>query len=172
MKTWFISDTHFGHANIIKLANRPFANVTEMDETIIARWNEVVSDGDIVYHLGDFSWGSHRPTLLRYFERLKGEKHLIRGNHDHSACASLPWASCRDMLGLTADNGFWILCHYPLREWPGFFRGAFHLYGHVHGTLLPYGRSLDMSVECHDYRPVALETLKERLKTIKPGHPA
>ena len=41
--TFFTSDTHFGHANIIRLCNRPFQNVEEMNEVLIENWNKVVS---------------------------------------------------------------------------------------------------------------------------------
>lgn len=36
-KLFFTADTHFNHANMLKFCNRPFADVEEMNETIIAR---------------------------------------------------------------------------------------------------------------------------------------
>jgi len=77
---WFTADTHFGHARVIELARRPFAGLSDMDEALIARWNERIAPGDLVYHLGDFAFADHN----RYLPRLAGEKRLIRGNHDHS----------------------------------------------------------------------------------------
>lgn len=80
-KIFYISDTHFGHAHIIRYDNRPFMNATEMEEAIIERWNEVVSDKDTVYILGDFSWYKEEQTL-GILNRLSGKKVLVKGNHD------------------------------------------------------------------------------------------
>jgi calcineurin-like phosphoesterase family protein len=41
-ETFFTGCTHFGHANIIKLCNRPFHDVEEMNERLITNWNHVV----------------------------------------------------------------------------------------------------------------------------------
>ena len=53
---FFTSDTHFGHANVIKFDNRPFANIEEHDEELVRRWNAVVKPGDVVCHLGHVGW--------------------------------------------------------------------------------------------------------------------
>lgn len=74
-KIFYISDTHFGHSGIIRYDNRPFMTVEEMDETIIQRWNDVVSDADMVYVLGDFSWYKEEETL-KILDRLSGHKVL------------------------------------------------------------------------------------------------
>ena len=48
---FFISDLHLGHANVLRYDNRPFANVDEMHNTLVERWNSVVGDDDVVYFL-------------------------------------------------------------------------------------------------------------------------
>ena len=53
---YYISDTHFGHANMITIDNRPFSNLKEMDDYIIKAWNSKVTNDDDVYFLGDFAY--------------------------------------------------------------------------------------------------------------------
>ena len=81
MNTFFTADTHFGHKNIIKYCNRPFASLDEMNETLIENWNKVVSLEDTVYILGDFAYCS-KTSVEDFLKRLNGEKHLISGNHE------------------------------------------------------------------------------------------
>lgn len=81
MTTFFTSDTHFGHARIIELCNRPWDTVEEMNEGIIERWNDTVSPTDIVYHLGDVALGKIADSLP-LVGRLNGLKILVVGNHD------------------------------------------------------------------------------------------
>ena len=56
-RVFFTSDTHFSHATIIKFCQRPFKDVSHMNDELVQRWNEVVGPDDIVFHLGDFAWG-------------------------------------------------------------------------------------------------------------------
>lgn len=80
---FFTSDTHFGHARIVELSNRPFTDVDEMDEALISRWNEVVSPEDTVYHLGDVALGKIADSLP-LVARLNGYKIMVTGNHDRT----------------------------------------------------------------------------------------
>ena len=89
MKTWFTSDTHFGHKNIVTyqpnraadFGMRNAHDVVEMSERIIVRWNEIVNPEDTVYIVGDFAMGIVSETI-EYARRLNGRKILIPGNHD------------------------------------------------------------------------------------------
>lgn len=81
MTVFFTSDTHFGHENIIRYCDRPFKDTDEMDEAIIARWNETVSPEDTVYHLGDIALGQIAKSLPKV-ARLNGYKIAVLGNHD------------------------------------------------------------------------------------------
>lgn len=73
MKIWFTSDTHFRSERTLQLSKRPFNSVEEMDQTMINNWNKVVSEHDIVFHLGDF--GNYEVS-----KRLNGNIILIFGN--------------------------------------------------------------------------------------------
>ena len=89
MKIFATSDQHFYHKNIIKYANRPFSvdddGIVDCAKTIIKKYNEVVSDGDIVLFLGDItaSLRGRDDHFKQLLSLLKGRKVLVRGNHDH-----------------------------------------------------------------------------------------
>ena len=80
---YFISDTHFGHKNVIRFCDRPFKTVTEMNNSMIEIWNSVVSDADTVFVLGDV-FLCPEEEAKEYIERLNGYKVLVKGNHDYS----------------------------------------------------------------------------------------
>ena len=84
---WVISDTHINHSNILNFIDknknyvRPFGSVKEMDERILDRWNEKVKPGDIVYHLGDVTFGP-KDYFKTFWPKFNGSKRLVVGNHD------------------------------------------------------------------------------------------
>jgi len=88
MNTWFTSDLHLGHDNIIKYCNRPFATGDEMNKKIIYNWNQRVKSDDVVYHLGDFCFRGGREggtNKAKYWEeKLNGKIIHISGNHDNN----------------------------------------------------------------------------------------
>lgn len=135
MANYYIADMHLGHANIIKHSRRPFANVDEMNKVLIDNWNHTVRDDDNVYILGDlfFSKGIDPLSALK---QLKGKKYLIKGNHDRELCNTYRnyFYGIYDILEVKDNGKKIILCHYPMTEWNGFFRGALHFYGHIHNN--------------------------------------
>lgn len=164
MNIHFAADTHFGHKNIIHHANRPFADVEEMDEGLISVWNAKVGPRDEVWFLGDFSF--HKaPQTETIFSRLNGTKHLVVGNHDGKATTSLPWSSQSQMKRLNVNGERFELCHFPLEVWDAAHHGAFHLHGHSHGTLqrvMP--RRMDVGVDLQpDCSPFSIDEILDRL---------
>ena len=53
---WFTSDTHFGHENMLRLADRPWSTVGQMNDAMVASINSKVAADDELYILGDFSF--------------------------------------------------------------------------------------------------------------------
>lgn len=169
-KTWFTSDTHFGHANIISHCARPFGSVGEMDAALIANWNAAVQPSDEVWHLGDFAFRSAKPAAW-YLSRLNGRKHLVHGNHDSAEARADPgWASSQAMAEIAVDGQRLVLLHYAMRVWPKAHHGALHLFGHSHGTLPGDSQSCDVGVDVPEwnYRPVSLAEIVEYLRTLQP----
>ena len=82
MVTWFTSDLHFFHRNILKYcaASRPFSDASAMNSAIVENWNSRINPTDEVWILGDVSFGELEPTVLT-LGQLKGGKRLIIGKH-------------------------------------------------------------------------------------------
>lgn len=172
MKTWFTSDHHFGHENVIRFCKRPFASAAEMDRALVENWNAVVAPGDVVYHLGDFAYRGDKRALRGLFDKLHGTKHLVVGNHDHGETKRLPWASIDNLMDVTVEGQKIVLCHYAMRSWKASHYGTIHLYGHSHGDLPGTHNSLDVGVDCWGYCPVDLPSIRARLaETPAPDAP-
>lgn len=135
-KRFYISDWHYGHANIIAFDNRPFRSVEEMNEALVSRWNRVVSPGDIVYVLGDMFWCNSKDAVP-VLKRLNGSKFLIRGNHDRCSDSVFQkqFAKVADYLEIEDAGRKVVLCHYPIPCFKNHFYGWYHLYGHVHASF-------------------------------------
>lgn len=137
---FYISDTHFGHENIVKYdsANgaRCFSSIQEHDELLIKNWNSVVTNQDEVYILGDFSWLYARETE-EIIKKLNGSKFLVKGNHDRfakdGACKKL-FQGIYDYKMIQDGDKNVVLSHYPIMFWNGQHRKSVHLFGHVHMT--------------------------------------
>jgi calcineurin-like phosphoesterase family protein len=170
-KIHFTSDTHFGHMFALTKRNRPFDSLEAMDAFLIARWNETVGPNDEVHHLGDFAHNDHA-DLAGVIDRLNGRVHLVLGNNDARSAAEATgrFASIADMREMRIGGQRVFLCHYPLREWPNAWRGAWHLYGHVHGKFdrEPLGLSLDVGVDSHAFAPITVDRVAELMRARAP----
>lgn len=166
---FFTSDSHFGHANVIKYCNRPFSDVDEMDEILIKNWNSVVGPQDTVYHLGDFCMGGRKPQ--EYLCQLNGKMFLIPGNHDkvtrfvgqytkHGEVNILP-----ELVRVSLNGQYMTLCHYAMRVWDKSHYGAWNLHGHSHGALSPQGMQHDVGVDVNNYAPISIELLQMIMST-------
>ena len=185
-RTFFTSDHHFGHRNIIKYSKRPFRGVREMTDVMVQRWNEVVGPNDLVYHLGDFTLdGAEFARAI--FLRLLGEIKVL-GNHWHHDYRWLPEGfGPTDMVSASGHaveivppmvvlnipeygDGRYpkglALCHYPLSSWDRRHHGAWHLHGHSHGAHTNGGLSFDVGVDCTDFRPLSLEEVAARMERL------
>ena len=163
---WFTADFHFGHQNIIRYCNRPFATISEMDGEILARLNDSVAEADTIYFLGDFCRGDGKAALA-YRRQIRCKNiFFVEGNHDAGAkkiCSEFGW--WKQIAEVKARDQLIVLCHYAMRVWHHSFRGSWHLYGHSHGRLAddPLALSMDVGVDTHDFRPWRFEEIKLRM---------
>lgn len=169
MTTFFASDAHFGHKNIITYCKRPWPTVEEMEAGLIARWNEKVTPKDEVYFLGDIAMGPKPEALVSIVERLNGKKHWVYGNHDtpkiKKAVGHL-FASAGDLMEVTVGEQLIVMMHYPMYRWNKAQFGSWMLHGHSHGQLkYPYeARICDVSLDAWNWYPITVEDIKPKME--------
>ena len=172
-RTFFTSDTHFGHANIIKYCDRPFNDTVEMNDFLVDRWNAKVPKDGIVFHLGDFALTMSKGQAQRdIFDQLNGDKYLIYGNHESIGDRMIGWKGFYDIAEINIldpeisyGKQHIVMCHYPMIVWNASHRGSWQLFGHVHGGLSNKGvhkpTQLDVGVDLHAFEPLSYQEVKE-----------
>lgn len=185
-KTYFISDTHFNHANIIKYCNRPFKDVNEMNNVLIENWNNTVTDFDTVFHLGDVAL-TNESGLKEISEKLNGKKILIRGNHDRKSKEFFRKAGFGiiDENPLKLNTEKLILSHKPLKD-SEIPKGYVNVHGHIHNhplhkvnpntnemeypeNLYSEKKHINVSADVIDFRPISLEELLMKVEEKNKG---
>lgn len=168
-EVFVISDTHFGHDNILKFTHddeplRPFETLTEMHVTIIDNWNKVVTPQDKVYHLGDVAFGG--PANLKILGLLNGKKRLVRGNHDLLKISHYR-EFFHEIFGVKQINGFW-LTHVPMHPMcVAQKRVKMNIHGHLHANQVmlpdlkdePDPKYFNACVERINYTPVSIDEI-------------
>lgn len=134
---YYISDQHYSHYNVMaKFDKRPFNSTQEMDATMMKNWNNIVTDNDTVYILGDFSWETQGGWKNR-LNALHGKKVLIIGNHDYKRMkdARKLFEEVTPYKEVFDGNYKVIMCHYPILAYnKSYNENTFMLYGHVHNN--------------------------------------
>lgn len=155
---YIISDTHFGHENIIEYCIRPFSSIHEMNRVLISNWNRIVKPNDIVYFLGDLSFGRSKKPPSYWLNQLNGDIRFIRGNHDDLV-----------LLGKKHEyidfEGEKILLVHDPKEKPKNWSGWI-IHGHNHNNDLSRyplvnntNKTINVSSELINYSPISLKYL-------------
>lgn len=153
MTTFFTSDTHFNHSNVIKHCNRPFETVEEMNRTLINNWNGKVKSTDTIYFIGDFAWNN----VSKFKSRLNGNIIFISGNHDSNV-------DIQDLI-LLHNGKYWHCAHKPIDCY-----GEYNLCGHVHEKWKVKVKDgniwINVGVDVWDYAPISWKEINKEISVI------
>jgi calcineurin-like phosphoesterase family protein len=153
--TWFSSDQHFGHANVLGFCpNRKFKTIEDMNEKIISNWNRVVSPEDLCIFVGDVFFYYTKEKTIETLKRMNGRKILVRGNHDQIArkMMNVGFEICVEEMTMVISGQRVLISHYPfaipkwkfnLKLWWGKVKKAIgmkHWYPEKHHTKRPVNR--------------------------------
>jgi calcineurin-like phosphoesterase family protein len=150
----FTSDLHHAHKRIVEFTNRG-ADTTQERHTdwLVKVWNKNVTSGDLVYHLGDFSFAKDYDEIAFFVNALQGQKIFIKGNHDKREYLDQlvkdkyiqAWYDYKEIKLKEIPV---VLFHFPISSWHRQGHGAFHLHGHCHGNHKDNkGKMLDMGLD-------------------------
>jgi calcineurin-like phosphoesterase family protein len=183
MEKWYISDTHFGHANIIKYCGRPFQTPWEMNDFLCTTWNKVVKPQDHIYHLGDVTMDRggrvQREAFCKLIRGLNGHKRLFLGNHDHWPIQVYLAAGFEKIYATWKSEDGLLCSHMPVHP-TSIGSATCNVHGHIHQNpspdpvvylnkegqvgIKPY---INVSVEVIDYTPIHYDELKARIDQAK-----
>jgi calcineurin-like phosphoesterase family protein len=185
-KLWFTSDTHYNHGNICSATTqwtdpvtcREFKSLEQMNAHLVGNINEVVGQDDVLFHLGDWSFGGFEQIELFRNQIVCKNVHIITGNHDHhiennrEGIQSL-FSSVNKYLNLNVKWNVgtplmgeqrFALMHFPIASWDNMARGAIHLHGHVHfpaDKRIGVGKMMDVGCDGNELYPIEMgEVLK------------
>lgn len=172
MKTFVISDTHFGHQGSIEFEKNyrgHFKTAKEMDEFMIQEWNKVVSPEDTVIHLGDVSFKNHYDLV----KRLNGKKELVFGNHDNGVTIQrLMEVGFSAFYGMKRVKGYF-LTHCPMHKFElDMYPDLKNIHGHIHSRLVltkelkPDTRYINVCVELTNFKPIDLADIEDYQKHL------
>jgi len=185
-KLWFTSDTHYNHGNICSATTqwtnpvtcREFKSLEHMNAHLVGNINEKVGQDDVLFHLGDWSFGGFE-QIERFRNQIVCKNvHIITGNHDHhiennrEGIQSL-FSSVNKYLNLVVKWNVgtplmgeqrFALMHFPIASWDNMARGAIHLHGHVHfeaDKRIGVGKMMDVGCDGNELYPIEMgEVLK------------
>lgn len=190
MNIWFTSDTHYGHKNIAgpeistwKSGYRNFKTVHQMNMALVDGVNKYVKEDDILYHLGDWSFGGIHNIKLFRDSIICQNIHLILGNHDDNIEGSQIdlFSSVQNVLEVSHGKHRFFMSHYPHLSWHHSSKGVIMLHGHEHGGFNNLNQNtlrMDVGVDSAkmllgEFRPFSIEEvidLNSRKKIIPIYH--
>lgn len=168
---YFISDTHFFHAELLQskhFSPRPFDFLEEEHPAMISAWNARVGEKDTVYHLGDIAMLNHIKPVNQGYElvadilgQLNGHIIFIKGNHDtrdlikylskHNPILDdgQPKYAFHDVGVLVKANHHQLfLTHYPMLF--GQTQNSINLHGHIHHSMVNIPENINVAVDSLD----------------------
>lgn len=165
---WLTSDLHLCHDREWIYKPRGFNTVYEMNAAIVENWNNTVSMEDDVYILGDLMLNDNNEGL-RLIKSLKGNIHIVLGNHDtdnriglYSQCWNV--VEIENALRLKYNGYHFFMTHYPCitanLEKESLKQCTINLFGHTHQQNnfyqdMPF--MYHVGVDSHKCTPASIE---------------
>jgi len=159
------SDLHFNHKNVIKFSDRPFDDIEQMNEHLIANYNDYVKPNDICIWVGDVGFGS-TTSINNILSQCNGYKILIVGNHDFKKrnIRALEFDETHLLYMIDYPDVSMVFTHYPMFNIP---EPYINIHGHLHityGRETGHPRHINVNCEVQEYKPRLLTDITKQAR--------
>ena len=176
---YFTSDLHLFHANILRFCNRPFADVEDMNKTLINNIKNTLQPNDSLYFLGDIGF-NHGCIKTVFKDILYGyDIKFILGGHDRQMTDLIETyfenegPVCERTFQYQGKDYPITMSHYPMVTFNKSHYGSWNLYGHHHSKhqddiinkMCP-GKRMNVGVDLNNFMPVSLAMVVEHMKSM------
>jgi calcineurin-like phosphoesterase family protein len=164
MKIFVTSNLQLGRPSVITKYKRPYTSVDQMTDDLVLKWNETVTQDDVVYHLGNFA---HDPkTAQDAINRLNGTIKFIEGDFDQAIAllnekgmfpSKCSIVKCIEVIeDLQCAASYW-----PMGSWPNKSKKFWSIIGYPDKRYKsdPKNRTINASTDLWANRPQELEKL-------------
>lgn len=171
---WIVTDTHFGHEEMMEYCSRP----KDFENIILHNIKKCWQPQDILIHLGDICIGNDKKWLskLNLFKSISKKIWLIKGNHD-SKSVGFYMDRLFDFVGESISiNRFGkkiLLSHSPQKD-TGY---DINIHGHFHNSdhrrhepelvAIKNDKQFLVAMEYNSYMPYNLKTIVEKFEKGK-----
>lgn len=156
---YIITDTHLKLNELFGPFKKWFKTVKDYNDAFIKNWNSVVTDDDIIVHLGDVG---DRDAIEEILPKLNGRKWLVLGNHDKLSKSFYEKYFEQVFPKKVSISKRIVLSHLPTKV----DDDEINLHGHTHEIVLKSKNHINMCQEIQGFKPVSIKRFEKLLGNI------
>lgn len=124
--------------------------------------NTIKNKSATLYIVGDLGFKDDDESMIKFIKSLTPNVKIAYGNHDSVKQLNRLWKlgifqDCKHEYVFNWRENYFHLHHLPLLESQVFFKDGYCCWGHCHGTVKPFLRSMDVGLDANNMNILNLE---------------